>query len=285
MKNIVPIALLLLSIFYFACDPPKGKPLDMSNVIAWCIVPFDSLHRTPEQRIDMLKELGIQRYAYDWREQHLTEMVREWNLAKQNNIKIDGVWMWYDAKSDSLGKLSTGNEHMLANLDSAGLKTTVWLSFNQNNFSGLSDSMAIHKAAGIVSELADRLSQIGCKLALYNHEDWFGEPANEIAIIKALPGKNIGMVYNFHHAHNQVDRFDQFVDSMLPYLTAVNINGLRKDGPMILPINTGDKEQAMVKTLINKGYKGPWGVLGHIEQADVKKVLEKNLEGLRQLLL
>lgn len=256
----------------------------MANVFAWCIVPFDSVHRTPLQRMDMLRELGIQRYAYDWREQQLNEMVTEWHLAKQNNIKVDAVWIWYDAKSDSIGKLSPGNERMLVNLDSAGLKTTIWLSFNKNNFTGLSDSMAIRKATSIVSNLADRLSLMGCKLALYNHEDWFGEPANEIAIIKALPGKDIGMVYNFHHAHNQIDRFDQFVDSMIPYLTAVNINGLRKDGPMILPINTGDKEQAMVKTLINKGYKGPWGVLGHIEQADVKKVLEKNLEGLKKVL-
>ena len=41
------------------------------NLVAWCIVPFDSKNRTPVQRAEMLKQLGFKRYAYDWRAQHL----------------------------------------------------------------------------------------------------------------------------------------------------------------------------------------------------------------------
>ena len=76
----------------------------MNNYYAWCIVPFDNQNRTPEERIEMLKDLGFVSYAYDWREEHLPEMAKEINLARKNGIDINAVWMWID-KNDSIGKL------------------------------------------------------------------------------------------------------------------------------------------------------------------------------------
>ena len=46
---------------------PASGNLSRSNLVAWCIVPFDSQKRSPVQRADMLQRLGIQRLAYDWR--------------------------------------------------------------------------------------------------------------------------------------------------------------------------------------------------------------------------
>ena len=60
----------------------------------------------------------------------------------------------------------------------------------------------------MVRYLADRLDKMGCSLLLYNHGDWVGEPLNQIAIIKKAKRKNVGMVYNFHHAHEQLDDFE-----------------------------------------------------------------------------
>ncbi len=37
------------------------------NLIAWCIVPFDSKKRKPEERAAMLEKLGFKHFAYDWR--------------------------------------------------------------------------------------------------------------------------------------------------------------------------------------------------------------------------
>jgi hypothetical protein len=59
---------------------------------------------------------------------------------------------------------------------------------------------------------------------------------------------------------------------------------MKKGGPKILTIGKGDQEKAMVKTLIDLGYQGPWGILGHIEAEDVKKVLTQNLEGLKSII-
>src|SRR4051794_15466579 len=41
------------------------------NLVAWCIVPFDSKKRGPEDRAAMLERLGFRRFAYDWRAEHV----------------------------------------------------------------------------------------------------------------------------------------------------------------------------------------------------------------------
>jgi len=79
---------------------------DRNNLVAWCIVPFDVMKRTPEERIRMLKELGFTSYAYDWREEHLATTANEFRLARENGIEVKAVWLWIDANSDSPGQLS-----------------------------------------------------------------------------------------------------------------------------------------------------------------------------------
>jgi sugar phosphate isomerase/epimerase len=128
-----------------------------------------------------------------------------------------------------------------------------------------------------------KAEKIGCKLALYNHHGWFGDPNNQIKIIKTLPECQLSIVYNFHHAHDYIEDIDQIFKKIKPYLSAVNLNGMQKQGPKILPIGQGDQESRMIRMLINEGYEGPWGILGHVDDADVKKVLEKNIEGLNSL--
>ena len=59
---------------------------------------------------------------------------------------------------------------------------------------------------------------------------------------------------------------------------------MRAEGPKILPIGKGNLEKDMIDVLENKGYHGPYGILGHIEEADVKIVLERNLKGLKSIM-
>ncbi|MDO9634058.1 MAG: hypothetical protein Q7J05_03315 [Paludibacter sp.] len=58
---------------------------------------------------------------------------------------------------------------------------------------------------------------------------------------------------------------------------------MKQEGPKILPIGKGDYESEMINLLMKEGFDGPWGILGHIESEDVKKVLERNIEGLDSL--
>ncbi len=278
----------LFIVILFCAEGFSGFTQDIfkkDNVFAWCIVPFDSRERSPEQRVDMLKRLGINSYAYDWRSKHLPEMEEEWALAARAGIRIQAVWLWIDGKSDSPEKLSADNEQMLHHLSRSGLKTQIWVGFNGNYFEGLSDPEKVAKGVDMLEALHKRAAALGCKIALYNHGDWFGEPANQIKVIKAARLTDVGIIYNFHHAHEQLKRYKKIIRTTQPYLWAVNLNGMREKGPKILPLAAGDRELGMMQWLVKSGYKGPIGVLGHVEDADVEQVLSRNLAGMQQLLV
>jgi hypothetical protein len=233
--------------------------------------------------MEMLIDLGFDKYAYDWREKHLDEMEEELKLAKDNNIQVFSVWMWINEGSDTIGQLSHLNERIFDILKNSGQRTTIWLSISKNYFEGLNHEQSLKKAADMVSFISNKSNSIGADVALYNHNGWFGEPSNQVEIIKSLPQYNLTIVYNFHHGHQHIDTFTDIVKTMKPYLSVVNLNGMREGGPKILDIGAGDHEKDMVDILINAGFKGPWGILGHIEDEDIKKVLIRNLEGLQSL--
>jgi len=259
---------------------PPGATLAMDDLVAWCIVPFDRRKRTPEERIRMLEDLGFERYAYDWRTEHLSDTARELRLARDRGIRVQAVWMWIDGEQDAPGRLSRDNERLLAAVEEAGVSTQLWVGVNASYLEGRSDEERLARGVEMVRYLSERASAIDSRVALYNHGDWFGEPENQIRIIEALPGHEIGIVYNFHHGHEHIDRFDALVDRMRPYLWTVNLNGMRKEGPQILPFGEGAHERRMLQRLIDAGFDGPFGVLGHVDDADVKEVLEGNLKGL-----
>lgn len=285
MKESLIIFLFILAMLAWSCQPKPKHQVNMDNLYAWCIVPFDAKERRPLERIEMLKRLGFNKYAYDWRSTHLDEMAEEFKLAQQNNIEIIAVWMWLDATVDQIRALSQANERVLATIAATGLETRLWVCFHPNFFAGLTDAEAVIKGAEMIGYIGSIVQPLGCQVALYNHGDWFGDPKNQIKIIQALPDQKIGLVYNFHHAHSQLDDYAENLALMMPYLWNVNLNGMRKDGPQILPIGQGTLEREMIQLLLHKGYQGPFGILGHVENADVEKVLDQNLVGLDHLSL
>jgi sugar phosphate isomerase/epimerase len=268
-----------------AQDPPgvatrpqvQGRPLSMDDLVAWCIVPFDSRKRTPEERIAMLERLGFKRYAYDWRAEHLPDTARELRLAREHGIRVEAVWVWIE--KDRPGKLSEDNERLLAALKESGLSTQLWVGFAPGFFEKMGDEEKVARGAEMVRYLSERAAETESRVALYNHGDWFGEPENEVRIIRALPGREIGIVYNFHHGHEHIARFDEVVRTIRPYLWVVNLDGMRPEGPKILPFGTGTEERRMLQVVLDSGFTGPFGVLGHVD-ADVEEILKGNLRGL-----
>ena len=97
---------------------------------------------------------------------------------------------------------------------------------------------------------------------------------------------NVGIVYNLHHAHDQLDELASNLSLMRPYLIAVNLNGTETDGDKIgkkiLPIGQGNLDRSVLKTIIESGYVGPIGILNHTDE-DAKLRLEANLNGLQDL--
>ncbi len=144
----------------------------------------------------------------------------------------------------------------------------------------------VEAAAKSIRPVAETADKLGCKLALYNHGGWPGEPENQIAVIEALKLKNVGIVYNQHHGHDHLDKFPELLKKMQPYLLALNLNGMVKDGEKagkkILPLGTGDNDMALLKIIRDSGYSGPIGILGHT-QDDAAARLADNLDGLTWL--
>src|ERR1700722_9619887 len=63
------------------------------NLIAWCIVPFDSKKRTPEDRAAMLQKLGFKHFAYDWRSEHIPTFDAEVEALKRHGVALDAFWV------------------------------------------------------------------------------------------------------------------------------------------------------------------------------------------------
>src|SRR5690606_38703403 len=127
-RNLLFYVITLILFMSPGCKKNKPGKLNMDNYYAWCIVPFDRLERTPEQRVEMLRELCFKAYAYDWRDHHLPDMAREIRLAQENDVAVIAVRMYLDDK-DASGNLSENNQKVLEVLAETGLHTQIWVSF------------------------------------------------------------------------------------------------------------------------------------------------------------
>ena len=278
-RQLLLLAILLVMIF--SCDTVEN-PFRTENLIPWSIVAFDKLERTPSERVAMVKKLGFRQYAFGGRKKHIETMVTELNIARAEGIKISAVWLYINNK-DTLRNLKRANEMVFESLKATGLSTQIWIGIDAEFFEGLTQRQSLKKALDMISFLSKKAQKVNCKIALYNHGGWFGESENQLEIIKHLPNHDIGIIYNFHHAHKQLDKYQSIIKQIHPFLWCVTLNGMKKGGPKIIPIGEGNLEKEMIHLLVKLGYKGSFGVLGHVKNEDVALTLKKNLKGIQAL--
>jgi hypothetical protein len=124
-------------------------------------------------------------------------------------------------------------------------------------------------------------------LGLYNHGGWSGEPANLVAVCQKLHEAghtHVGIVYNWHHSHDEIAQWADSLKLMKPYLHCLNLNGMKLGAEFkILPLSQGEHELEMLRTLIASKYEGPIGILDHRQEVDSKVALQENLDGLSTL--
>jgi sugar phosphate isomerase/epimerase len=253
-----------------------------TNLVAWCIVPFDSQKRTPEERAAMLERLGIRRLAYDWRAEHIPTFDAEVAALRKRGIELT-AW-WFPAALNDEAKA------ILACLERNRLSPQLWITLGtepEPNPARLAEK--IDQTVATLAPLCTAAQRLGSTVGLYNHLGWFGEPTNQVKIIQRLRAAghtNVGSVYNFHHGHAHIDTWPQQLDHLKPYLLAVNLNGMVWDGDQlgkkIIPLGSGDEELRMLQVLQASGWKGPVGILGHTDE-DAELKLRKELAGLERL--
>lgn len=250
------------------------------NLVAWCIVPFDVKERNPEERAQMLNKLGITKLAYDWREKHIPTFDAELDALKKHHIDLQAFWLYSGPNPEA----DKGLVAILDVLKRHKVKTQIWCMIGGiKGLDAMTQEEKIKAVAKPVRYIADKAAEIGCTVGLYNHGGWFGEPENQLAIIDFLKKPNIGIVYNFHHAEEQIDRFPVFLPKILPHLMALNLSGLKKDTPVkVVPIGQGDAELNMMRIVKASGYRGPIGIINEETAPDAEVGLTMNMDGLKR---
>lgn len=251
-----------------------------SNLVAWCIVPFDAKHRAPEERAQMLDRLGLRRLAYDWRAEHVPRFDAEVEAMQRHGIEI--VAWWFPTTLDPEART------ILSVIERHGIHPQLWVTGGGEPTRNVAEQRArVETEAARVKPIAAAAARLGCQVALYNHGGWFGDPDNQLAVLDRLRGEgvtNLGIVYNFHHGHADLPRFPELWRRMQPHLLAVNLNGMVENGDqrgrMVLNLGAGDRELAMLRLIRESGWRGPVGILDHRPETDSEETLRDNLRGL-----
>ncbi len=268
------LAMAMATIALYPAHPSTAADIYAhDNLVAWCIVPFDSKKRGPSERAAMLEKLGIKRFAYDWRAEHVPTFDAEIEATKKHGIEFLAFW----GSHDEAFKL----------FEKHGLKPQIWIMLPQPPANLTDQAERVKLAVEKMLPLVERTRKLGCPLAFYNHGGWAGEPENMVAAAKILreqyDAKHVGIVYNLHHGHSHLDRFPAAIALMKPYLLCLNLNGMTANGDRIgkkiLPIGQGDLDLQLLKIIQDSGYTGPIGILNHTGE-DAETRLKDNIEGL-----
>jgi hypothetical protein len=195
---------------------------------------------------------------------------QEFDCLKSHGIALDAFWA-----------PGPHAEPLLASFQKRGLTPSFWVMIGAPDT--LDQTAKVKHAAAAVRPLAEAAAKAGCRVDIYNHGGWGGEPENQIAVIEELKLPNVGIVYNQHHGHDHLPRFKELLATMLPHLRFLNLNGMTaegdKKGKKILVLGQGDLDLQLARTICESGYDGPIGILGHT-QDDAEARLLDNLEGL-----
>jgi sugar phosphate isomerase/epimerase len=273
------LPLLLAPLCAAAATPPTDL-FDRTNLVAWCIVPFDAKKRGPEERAAMLARLGFTQFAYDYRAEHIPTFDAEMAALKRHRVRLLAWWFPRTLNDEARLILDVLKRHDLRGVQ-------LWVTGAGTPTKSAEEQRArVAAEAARLRPIAEEAAKLGGTVALYNHGAWFGEPENQLAIIahlRAAGVTNVGLVYNLHHGHDHVDRFPALLALMKPHLLALNLNGTvrhgDKTGHKIVPLAQGELDAELLTALRDSGWRGPVGILNHTDE-DAEGRLRDNLAGL-----
>ena len=274
--------LLLLAVPASRAGDEVYRLFARTNLMAWCIVPFDTKKRGPEERAAMLQKLGFSKFAYDYRAEHIPTFDAEVEACRRHGIELSAWWFPTELNAEA--------KQILAVLQRHQLRSQLWVMGGGGPVKTPEEQTArVESEAKRIKPIAEAAGAVRCSVSLYNHGGWFGEPDNQIAIIGLLRRQgvtNVHIVYNLHHGHDHVDKFPELLARMKPHLAVVNINGTVRQGDKlgrkILPLGLGELDLQLLKTIRDSGWRGPIGILNHADE-DAEARLADNLAGLDQL--
>ena len=281
----IKILLTLLVVSGLANPLAAAELFDRSNLAAWCIVPFDAQKRGPEERAAMLARMGITKFVYDYRAEHIPQWDDELSALKKHDIELLGWWFPTVLNDQAKKTLELFQRH--------GVRPQLWVSGGGREAieaENEADQQArIAREVKRLKPICEAAAPLSCQVGLYNHGGWFGEPENQLAILESLKAEgieNVGIVYNLHHGHGHLDRLAEVLPKLQPHLLCLNLNGMDIEGDAkgrkILPLGVGTEDLKVLRQIRESGYSGPIGILNHTQE-DAEGRLLDNLDGLQWL--
>lgn len=255
------------------------------NLTAWLVMFTDPTKRSPKERAVMVKELGFKKVGFEAFDRFVPIFEEQLDAYQRHGIEV--VCVWVNLKTTTPSK-EVKVRTLLGALKRRGQKPQIWAMFSRNSFKELPEPKRIVTMVDAFSDLAVSVDGIGCKMGLYNYGRWFGKVETQLALIRGIKKKvgiDVGTIFNFHRGHQHMERFPEALAKMRPHLLAVNLNGMKEGGPLILPLGKGDRELQMMRQLQESGYSGPIGIIDHRGKVDARKALQENLDGLEKLRL
>ncbi|MBC8002997.1 MAG: pyrrolo-quinoline quinone, partial [Opitutaceae bacterium] len=126
-----------------------------SNLVAWCIVPFDAKKRGPEDRAAMMETLGIRRFAYDYRAEHVPQFDAEIDALQRHHIEL--VAWWFPTTLNDEGR------NILSVLGRRKITAQLWvMGGGSPTKSPEEQAMRVKTEADRIRPIAEAAAKIGC---------------------------------------------------------------------------------------------------------------------------
>ena len=274
----------LIACFLFVLMPARGaeNPGDLwahDNLCAWCAVPFDAKERGPEERAEMFNRLGITMFAYDWRPKNIPTFDAEIEALQKHHIKL--LAWWFPSNSND-----PAARQILEACKRHNERPQLWVMWG-GAFTHSPDEQKqrIEQMAGTFKALAELAKPYGCPVEIYNHNAWGGNEDNELAVLarlKEMGVADIGMVYNFSHAHDgdhdDTIGFPALWKRIQSHVVAVNITGMGPSKGIIYP-SEGNEELEMMRVIQESGWRGAVGLIAE-KGGDAEVTLSNYIKGI-----
>ena len=228
----------------------------------------------------MLQRLGFKHFAYDWRAKDIPTFDAEIEALGKRGIELL-AWWFPTNPEDPTSKI------ILEAFRRHRVHPQLWVMGSGRPARTIAEQQQrVEEESERIAKIATLAAPYGCQVHLYNHDGWFGQPDNEVAVIQELRRKGVagvGMIYNFSHGHDDIGDFPAIWKRIQPYVIIVNITGMVMNGKdRIIPPSQGDRELGMMRVIEKSGWHGPIGLIAE-QGGDAEITLSNNLNGLEWL--
>jgi sugar phosphate isomerase/epimerase len=233
---------------------------------------------SPQQQAGFARKYGFEGTVFD-HAQHMPERLQALDEA---HLQLFFLWLTVDISSGQI-KYEPGMEAAIEALEGRG--TVVWVAI-QGEGAG-----AEERTIQAVNRISDLASRSNLRVALYPHYGFYLARFKDVVRVAERAGRsNVGVTFNLcHELRSGFDpQFNQILDSAMPRLYGVAINGADRRGQdwntLIQPLGRGDYDVgALVSTITKAGYRGPFGIQCYGLKGDPGVYLKQSMTAWRSI--